>query len=381
VPYVLQCSGLHNQAEGAMQDSCKVLIADPDRTEVLQLATTFRQRGWHSLSAGDAILVQSIARKEIPSAIVLSSQLPGGGAMTAIQRLRATVHTIVTPVFVISKPGTAKKEDLLAAGANEFFEKPLDHNAVCRSIQKHLDRNVPLVLAPSEKIADPGRIAALDASGVLNTDRNRWLDYMTRIAASILGVPTTILSIVDKDRQFFKSQTGLPEPWSSARETPLSHSFCQWVVSSNEELVIEDARRQPALQSNLAIRDLGVVSYAGSPIFSKDGHSLGSFCAIDSRPREWTSAELDILRKFARMAEAELAIEKLKGDIDSKPMIHARATLILNATQILRRDELAAKPFEREMMLEIIEQQSRALTGSRTKIESMDLIPRLAASV
>jgi CheY-like chemotaxis protein len=364
-----------------MESSFKILIADPDRTELLKLATTFRQHGWQSLSAGDAILVQSIARKEIPSAIVISSQLPGGGAVTAIQRLRATVHTIVTPVFVISQPGTAKNEDLLAAGANECFEKPLDHHAVCGSIEKYLERHVPLVVAPAEKLADPGRMAALAAADILDTKRNKWLDSITRIAASILGVPTAILSIVDKDRQFFKSQAGLPEPWSSARQTPLSHSFCQWVVSSSEELIIEDARRELALQSNRAIQDLGVISYAGSPVFSKNGHALGSFCAIDSKPRKWTAAELDILRKFARMSEAELAIEKMmKGSIDSQAMVHARATVILNATQILGRDELASKPFEREVILQIIEQQSKALTTSRNKILDMVCAPGPAAS-
>jgi DNA-binding response OmpR family regulator len=71
-----------------MLNDCKILIANPDKSEVLQLATAFRRNGWNPLSAGDAILTQSIARKEGPSAIVLSSTLPGGGSYRRYTRSR-----------------------------------------------------------------------------------------------------------------------------------------------------------------------------------------------------------------------------------------------------------------------------------------------------
>jgi GAF domain-containing protein len=343
-----------------MLDACKILIADPDRSEVFQLANAFRRNGWNPIAAGDAILTQAIAQKEVPRAIVLSSTLPGEEATTAIKRLRSTVHAVATPVVVISSRGKATREDFMTAGATEYFERPFDQGAVCEAIRRHLDAEVPLALAPAEKIAAPERMEALAASGALDTAPNEQLDFMIRVASVILHVPMAVLSIVDKHRQFFKSQVGIREPWASARETPLSHSFCQWVVAANDDLAVEDARKHPGLRSNLAIRDIGIIAYAGSPVFSKQGPALGSFCAMDSQPRKWEPADLDSLRCFAKMAEAAIIVEK-SGHRDMTVNVNAWSTIAFYATRILRQKELTNKPFERELMLEIVEQQTKSI--------------------
>ena len=71
--------------------------------------------------------------------------------------------------------------------------------------------------------------------------------------------------------------------------TPLSHSFCQHALESREPLVIEDARSHPLVRDNPAIRDLGVVAYAGVPLVTRRGHALGTLCVIDHQPRAWTA--------------------------------------------------------------------------------------------
>jgi len=115
-----------------------------------------------------------------------------------------------------------------------------------------------------------------------------------------LRVPVALVSLVDAERQFFKSCTGiLPEPWNSQRQTPLSHSFCQHAVASGRPLVIEDARQHPLVKDNSAVDGLGVIAYAGVPLTLSSGQVLGSFCAIDSRPRQWTPDELEILTTLA----------------------------------------------------------------------------------
>jgi GAF domain-containing protein len=88
------------------------------------------------------------------------------------------------------------------------------------------------------------------------------------MAAKVLKVPVALMSLVDADRQFFKSQVGLPDEWAQERETPLSHSFCQYVAGSNEPLIIGDAREYPLVCDNLAVRDLNVVAYAGVPLIT-----------------------------------------------------------------------------------------------------------------
>lgn len=124
----------------------------------------------------------------------------------------------------------------------------------------------------------------------------------------MIGAPVVLLSLVEGDRQFFKSCLGLAEPWATRRSTPLSHSFCQHVVATEQPLIVEDARQHPTLRDNLAIPDLDVVAYAGWPVRAPDGSILGSFCVIDSQPRAWTAAETETLADIAASVNAEIAL-------------------------------------------------------------------------
>jgi PAS domain S-box-containing protein len=161
-------------------------------------------------------------------------------------------------------------------------------------------------------LTSPRRLEALRRAEVLDTPAEEAFDRLTRLAARALHVPVSLVSLVDADRQFFKSCTGtLPEPWHSARQTPLTHSFCQHAVTSARPLVIDDAREHPLVQDNGAISDLGVVAYAGVPLVMSDGQVLGSFCVIDNIPHRWTEDELEILHTLAASAVGELELRRL----------------------------------------------------------------------
>lgn len=155
-------------------------------------------------------------------------------------------------------------------------------------------------------LPDPGRRAALVRTGLLDGPLDEGFDRLTRIAARVLNAPVALVSLVDVDRQVFAGCVGLPEPWATRRETPLSHSFCQHAVASREPLVISDAREDPRVRGNAAIRDLGVVAYAGIPLIDRDGHALGSLCVIDDKPRTWTTDQVDLLRDLALTVVSEL---------------------------------------------------------------------------
>jgi len=157
-------------------------------------------------------------------------------------------------------------------------------------------------------LADPARLDALRRSALLDTPSEAAFDRLTRLATEILGVPVSLVSLVDGERQFFKSAIGLPEPWASRRETPLSYSFCQHVVRNGTPLVVPDARLDPLLSSNRAVTELGVVAYAGIPIVTSEGQALGSFCAIDSRPREWTPHEIAVLSELTALVVSEIEL-------------------------------------------------------------------------
>lgn len=156
----------------------------------------------------------------------------------------------------------------------------------------------------------PSRLASLEETGLLDAPSLESLDRVVRIGSAAVHACVSLVSLVDDHRQFFTSQLGLPEPWASARETPLSHSFCQYVVVSEIPLVVSDARLHPVLKDNLAIRDLCVVAYAGMPIRAASGEVLGSFCAIDSKPKVWSERELTILQDLASIVSAEIELRR-----------------------------------------------------------------------
>jgi len=131
--------------------------------------------------------------------------------------------------------------------------------------------------------------------------------------AALEELPVALVSLVDRDRQFFKSCVGLPEPWATTRETPLSHSFCQHTVITGEPLVVDDAREHPELRHNLAVPDIGVVAYAGVPLVTSDGEILGAFCAIDTKPRRWSEADIETLRDLAESAASEIDLRLTIG--------------------------------------------------------------------
>jgi diguanylate cyclase (GGDEF)-like protein/PAS domain S-box-containing protein len=157
------------------------------------------------------------------------------------------------------------------------------------------------------RVEDVGRLAVLRRTGLLDTPSNDAFDGLTWLSAELLGVPVALVSLVDRERQFFKSAVGLDEPWASRRETPLSHSFCKHVVASGKPLVVDDARHSSLLRENGAVRDLGVIAYAGVPLHAA-GEPIGAFCAIDREPRTWSDRELKILRAVARAVETQIAL-------------------------------------------------------------------------
>ncbi len=165
-------------------------------------------------------------------------------------------------------------------------------------------------LLPSDVAAvltDPVRLAALAQAG-LDARTDDAFDRFTRLVTRLLDVPVSLVSLVDASRQYFPGMTGLQGPDGPLRETPLSHSFCQYVVATGEQLVVTDAPEHALVCDNLAIPDLGVVGYAGMPLTDEDGQVLGSLCAIDTKPRSWTEVELDTLRDVAASVSAELRL-------------------------------------------------------------------------
>ena len=152
------------------------------------------------------------------------------------------------------------------------------------------------------------RISAIRKSGLLDRPGSEQFHLLTEHVRVALNVPVAIISIVDEDRQVFAGHCGLPAPWDARGETPMTHSFCQYVVEKAEPLIVTDARVHELVNQNHAIGDLGVIGYLGVPIALPTGELVGALAAIDTVPRVWTERERQTLETLAKVVEREIAL-------------------------------------------------------------------------
>ncbi len=186
------------------------------------------------------------------------------------------------------------------------------------------------------KILDPERLAALERAAILDTAAEEGFDELARIACAVCRAPVALVSLVDKDRQFFKSCIGLPEPYASTRQTPFSHSFCKHAVVSGQALIIEDARAHPLVLDNPAVKDLDVKAYAGIPLRTREGHVLGTLCVIDRVPRPWSAENIQLLEHLAGCVVSRIelgaTLDAVARDAAVYRAAQARLSTILEST-------------------------------------------------
>lgn len=173
----------------------------------------------------------------------------------------------------------------------------------------------------------PARLAALDEVDVYPGAPADAFAVFVRLVTRFLDVPTALVSFVNDECQFFPALTGLAEPWATQRQTPLSMSFCQHVVTTDADLVVDDAEHDPRVQDNLAIPVLGVKAYLGVPMRGPGGETLGSVCAIDGAPRKWTPEDIETMHDIA---------EAISTAIAGRVSEHRRAQLASEASHELR---------------------------------------------
>jgi GAF domain-containing protein len=155
-------------------------------------------------------------------------------------------------------------------------------------------------------LTDQDRLTELFLSALLDSPVEESFDRITRLTQRVLDVDVAMISLVDDERQFFKSQAGLSEPFAEERQSPLSHSFCQYAVASGQRFVISDARDSELVRDNLAVEEMGVMAYAGEPLETSRGNVLGTLCVIDNEPREWSHTELELLAELTALAMTEI---------------------------------------------------------------------------
>ena len=154
------------------------------------------------------------------------------------------------------------------------------------------------MIKPKIPLNEKERLAALKSYELLDTDSEQTFDSLTKLAAMVCEVPICLISLVDQDRQWFKSKFGL-----GASETSREVSFCGHAINQTETFYIEDATKDERFINNpLVIGSPNVVFYAGTPLIDDNGHALGTLCVIDNKPRSLSPLQLEQLKLIGDQA-------------------------------------------------------------------------------
>jgi tRNA A-37 threonylcarbamoyl transferase component Bud32 len=160
-------------------------------------------------------------------------------------------------------------------------------------------------MRPAEAPAnEEERLAALERAEILDTPPEAPFDTVAQLAASICEVPIALVSLVDRDRQWFKAKVGL-----AVSETARELAFCAHAIHDDAPLIVRDALTDARFADNpLVVGDPNIRFYAGVPLHGDDGSSLGTLCVIDRVPRELTPKQLQALSMLARQASTEIRL-------------------------------------------------------------------------
>lgn len=151
-------------------------------------------------------------------------------------------------------------------------------------------------------LRDPARLAEIATLGLVPSQVDDVLQRTVEEAAAALHLPTALVSIVMGEAQYFAAEHGLTGWMAEAHGTPVEWSFCANAVQSGEPFVVEDATKHPLVKDNPLVTIENLRCYAGIPLVTANGHTLGTLCVIGYEARSFSEADLDLLRDLANKA-------------------------------------------------------------------------------
>jgi phosphoribosyl 1,2-cyclic phosphodiesterase/DNA-binding response OmpR family regulator len=282
---------------GLAERSVLLGIADPSTAAVLSEAIRAEGIRFNFFSAIDE--ARSLLTKDRPSLVILEhdkARVDGMAVCHAIQEIKDRE----TPVVMV-----ATQEDQgsgTASGVSDWLVRPFSSSYARTKIRAWVLRTECRWIRATIPADEERRIASLRELKILDTEPEERFDRVTRLAAALFDVPMALITLVDEERQWFKSCLG-----SSAKETSRDAAFCAHVVYSREPMIIPDAFQDVRFADNpLVINEPRIRFYAGYPLTLDDGSCIGTLCLLDTRPRTLEGPDLERLHDLADITLREI---------------------------------------------------------------------------
>lgn len=161
-------------------------------------------------------------------------------------------------------------------------------------------------MATPAPINDAARVAALEKYAILDSEPEQAFDDLAKLASYICKTPIALVSLVDGERQWFKSRLGL-----SASQTPREVAICSTAIQQKDVFVVPDALKDERFQNNpLVVSEPHIRFYAGAPLINEEGYALGTLCVVDLVPREFDEEQKEALKTLGRLVLAQMEFRR-----------------------------------------------------------------------
>jgi len=286
--------------EAAMAE-WSVLLGIGDTKLAATLSEAVRAEGIHANFFSDMDEARTLIAKDRPSLAIFEHDPPciNGMEMCRAIRQQETDREPELPVVMV-----AAQEDLTAAaaGVTDWLIKPFTDAYARTKIRAWALRAACQWMRGPIPKDEEQRLASLRALRILDTEPEERFDRITRLASALFDAPIALVSLVDENRQWFKSCYGL-----NVKETSRDAAFCAHVVYNREPMIVPDTFQDKRFADNpLVINEPRIRFYAGCPLILDDGACIGTLCVIDTRPRALEVSDVACLRDLADLAVQEI---------------------------------------------------------------------------
>jgi phosphoribosyl 1,2-cyclic phosphodiesterase len=267
------------------------------------LAAAAEADGISNLSEVSIEQLKHAVRDGHPSIIVLGDA--GGAdpaALCAELRALQSEDAKDTPIIVIADQARLPADKGESAGVTDWLTRPYSVQYARSRLRAWMMRSMLRWRKAALPADEDERLAAVHRLGLLDTPAEERFDRHARIAAAALDAPISLITLIDRDRQWYKSHHGF-----NFSETSRDVGFCSHAILESEPLVVNDALQDDRFADNpVVVGEPHVRFYAGIPLHAADGARVGAFCIVDQKPRRLSAAQLRMLQDIARLVEEEL---------------------------------------------------------------------------